>query len=200
MGQRRMPFGVTPVPEVALHGGAGCFVYADGVGQVRRTMRIYYASPQADVRDAPIVIAMHGVNRAAAEFRDSMAAQCTRNGQIVLVPEFDTGQFPDVHAYNFGGVRRPPPGNTVLPREQWNFGLLDRVFEYVRDAIGSSTLQVHSSHCAPSHLLRLLPLTLPSQQTVVPICCQISPPSIRSAWEASISMTDICEGILGVAW
>lgn len=149
------------MPEMVLYGGAGCFVYADGAGQVRRTMRIFYACPPTDVRAAPIVIAMHGVNRAAAEFRDSMAAQCARNGQIVLVPEFDTGQFPDVHAYNFGGVRLPPPNNTVLPREQWNFGLLDRLFEHVRDAIGSgrSSFSLFGNSAGAQFALRYLALT-----------------------------------------
>ena len=65
--------------------------------------------PASGVRDAPIVIAMHGMDRAAAGFRDVMTAQSIRNGQIVLVPEFDAHQFPDFYAYNFGGVRLPPP-------------------------------------------------------------------------------------------
>jgi len=54
------------------------------------------------------------------------------------VPEFDPDQFPGVHAYNFGGVRRPPPDDTVLPRDHWSFGVIDRLFHHVRDASGSS--------------------------------------------------------------
>lgn len=140
---------------------AGSFVYADGIGQLRRRIRVFFACPPTDVRDAPIIIAMHGVDRAAAEFPDSMATQSARNGQIVLVPEFDTDQFPDVHAYNFGGVRLPPPSNTVLPREQWNFGILDRLFEHVRNAIGSSrsSFSLFGNSAGAQYLLRYLALT-----------------------------------------
>jgi len=99
---------------------------------------VFYSCPQSGVRDAPIIIAMHGIDRAAAEFRDLMASQCARNGQIVLVPEFDTHQFPDFYAYNFGGVRLPPPSNTVLPRKRWNFAIIDRLFAHVRDSIDSN--------------------------------------------------------------
>ena len=48
---------------------------------------------------------MHGIDRAAAEFRNVMAPQAARNGQMVLVPESDIHQFPDFYSYNFGGVR-----------------------------------------------------------------------------------------------
>ena len=124
--------------ESRLREGAGFFVYSDDAAQARRAIRVFYSCPQSGVRDAPIVIAMHGMDRAAAEFRDVMTAQSIRNGQIVLVPEFDAHQFPDFYAYNFGGVRLPPPCNTVLPREHWNFGTIDRLFAHVRDSIGSN--------------------------------------------------------------
>ena len=80
---------------------------------------------------------MHGLDRAAADFRDVLAGQAERNGQIVLVPEFDAEAFPDVYAYNFGNVRNfAPPSPTVLPRSLWNFGIIDRLFHYVRLSLG----------------------------------------------------------------
>ena len=104
---------------------------------------------------------MHGMDRAAAKFRDVMAAQSTRNGQIVLVPEFDAHQFPDFYAYNFGGVRLPPPSNIVLPREQWNFGTIDRLFAHVRDSIGSSrrSFGLFGNSAGAQYVLRYLALT-----------------------------------------
>ena len=106
-------------------------------------------------------MAMHGLDRAAAEFRDLLAPQAERNGQIVLVPEFDADQFPGIHAYNFGGVRLPPPDNTVLPRDRWNFGIIDRLFHYVRHAIGSSrdTFGLFGNSAGAQYVLRYLALT-----------------------------------------
>ena len=93
--------------ETLLRDSAGFFVYSDPAAQAHRAIRVFYSCPRSGVRDAPIIIAMHGIDRAAAEFRDVMAVKSARNGQIVLVPEFDTHQFPDSYAYNFGGVRLP---------------------------------------------------------------------------------------------
>jgi dienelactone hydrolase len=125
--------------KFTLAEGAGSFVFHDdGAVPSPRSMRVYSFCPRSSHRYTRIIVAMHGVDRAAAEFRDLLAPQAERNGQIVLVPEFDPDQFPGVHAYNFGGVRLPPPDNTVLPRDHWNFGVIDRLFHHVRHAIGSS--------------------------------------------------------------
>jgi hypothetical protein len=120
-----------------LHEGLGSFVFSHDAAAVRPSIRVYFFRPKSSVRDARIVIAMHGLDRAASNFRDVLVEQAERTGQIVLVPEFDAAQFPDVYAYNHGNVRRPPPNETVFPRDLWNFGIIDRLFEHVRTAVGS---------------------------------------------------------------
>jgi hypothetical protein len=147
--------------ETLFRNSAGDFVYSDRAAQESRAIRVFYSCPRSGVRDAPIIIAMHGIDRAAAEFRDAMAAQGVRNGQIVLVPEFDTQQFPDLYAYNFGGVRLPPPSNTVLPREHWNFGIVDRLFEHVRVSICSNrrSFGLFGNSAGAQYVLRYLALT-----------------------------------------
>ena len=114
--------------NLRLHDGAGHFVFSDGAAGARQSIRIFYFCPRSSVRDARVIIAMHGLDRAAAECRDVLAGQAERNGQIVLVPEFDAEAFPDVYAYNYGNVRLAPPSSTVLPRDFWNFGIIDRLF------------------------------------------------------------------------
>jgi hypothetical protein len=123
-------------------------------------MRIFYSCPQTDVRDAPIVVAMHGMDRAAEEFRDVLAGRTTRNGQIVLVPEFDIRQFPDHYAYNYGGVRLPPPSTGVLLRQDWNFGLVDRLFQYVRHGVASqrTAFSLFGNSAGAQYVLRYLAL------------------------------------------
>lgn len=122
---------------LALGTGVGSFQYVDAVGGTLRTLRVHAICPNEGLSDAPIVIAMHGLDRKAADFRDLLVAPALRNQQIVLVPEFDPEQFPGVYAYNFGGVRLAPPDNRVLPRVQWTFSLLDRMFAHVHAGIGS---------------------------------------------------------------
>jgi len=146
---------------MVMYDGAGSFAFADDEGGVRRTLRVFYFQPKAAMRDSRIVVAMHGLDRKAAEFRDVMAGPAERNGQIVLVPEFDLKQFPDHFAYNFGDVRLAPPSTTVLPREAWNFGLIDRLFQRVRALTGSTakSFGLFGNSAGAQYVLRYLALT-----------------------------------------
>jgi hypothetical protein len=84
------------------------------------------------------VIAMHGFDRAAFDFRNVWLDTAKRLGLFGLVPEFDIEAFPDAHSYNYGNVRRPPPDNTPNPRDVWNFGIIDRLFAGVKAATRSN--------------------------------------------------------------
>ena len=66
--------------ERQLHEGLGPFVFSDAAAPT---------CPKAIARDARIVVAMRGFDRAASDFRDVLASQADRSGQIILVPEFD---------------------------------------------------------------------------------------------------------------
>ena len=147
--------------NLRLHEGAGTFIFSDAAAGARRFIRIFYFRPQSSVRDARIVIAMHGLDRAAAEFRDVLVGQAERNGQILLVPEFDAEAFPGAHSYNYGNVRLAPPSPTVLPRNLWSFGIIDRLFRYVRTSLGSNreTFGLFGNSAGSQYVLRYLALT-----------------------------------------
>jgi hypothetical protein len=146
--------------RVPLDQGAGSFLFSDDAAGMRRSIRVFYFCPHQS-RNARLVIAMHGFDRAAAKFRDVLAGQAERNGQIVLVPEFDTKQFPDAYAYNFGGVRRPPPSETVCSRDIWNFGIIDRLLQHVRASVGPvrHTVGMFGNSAGSQYVLRYLALT-----------------------------------------
>lgn len=112
-----------------LQKGCGSFVFDDPIR--RAGVAVHYFYPDHDVTVAPIVMAMHGVDRVATDVRDAMAKASERHGQIVLVPEFDANQFPGLAAYNFGGA------GSDVPREAWTFAIIDRLFAYVRSALNS---------------------------------------------------------------
>jgi hypothetical protein len=144
-----------------MQSGTGSFVFSDRAIPAGGAIRVFYFCPRSDVRNAPIIIAMHGLDRAASSFRDILTDSATRNGQIVLVPEFDVHQFPDVYAYNFGGVMLSPPGNRVFPRQDWNFGIVDRLFQHVRQLIDSNrtTFAMFGNSAGSQYVLRYLALT-----------------------------------------
>jgi hypothetical protein len=183
-----------------LREAAGFFLFSDRAAGADRTLRVFYSCPPSGVRDAPIVIAMHGMDRAAAEFRDVMAVRSRHNGQIVLVPEFDARQFPDFHAYNFGGVRLPPPSSTVLPREHWNFGIVDRLFAHVRESIGSSrkSYGLFGNSAGAQYVLRTLALTEASAvETAVAANCGVYMlPDLTVDYPVGMGGLDLDEGDL----
>ena len=186
--------------EDLLCDSVGFFLYSDRAGQAHRAIRVFYACPPSGIRDAPIIIAMHGMDRAAAEFRDVMAAGSMRNGQIVLVPEFDVHQFPDFYAYNCGGVRLPPPSNIVLPRKHWNFGIIDRVFAHVRDSIGSNrgTFGLFGNSAGAQYVLRYLALTeAPAVDAAVAANCGVYMlPDLSAEYPIGMGGLDLDDGHL----
>lgn len=153
--------GSTLMSNLRLREGAGFFVFSDDAAGTRRSLRVFYFLPQSSSRDAQVVVGMHGLDRAAAEFRNSLAGQAERNGQILLVPEFDAEAFPDVYAYNYGNVRLAPPSLTVLPRTLWNFGIIERLFRDVRVCVGSNrdTFGLYGNSAGSQYVLRCLALT-----------------------------------------
>lgn len=118
--------------------GIGCFVFPDRAAPVDGAVRVFYSCPTSGVSDAPIIIAMHGRDRAAEALRGALAQCAFRTAPVILAPEFDFRQFPDAYAYNFGGARYPPPNDLFLPRSEWNFGLIDRLFHCVRRSARSN--------------------------------------------------------------
>jgi hypothetical protein len=146
--------------ESLIHPGTGFFAFSDSAVPASGSIRIFYSCPQSGVGDAPIVIAMHGLDRAAAAFRDVLVPQASCNRQLVIVPEFDAQQFPDVFAYNFGGVRRRPPNNILSPRDQWNFHAIENLFQHIRVLLRSNqrTFGLLGNSAGSQYVLRYLAL------------------------------------------
>ncbi|MFL4974719.1 MAG: alpha/beta hydrolase [Microvirga sp.] len=82
-----------------------------------------------------MVIAMHGLDRAASDFRDCWIGAADRLGLLVVVPEFDREAFPTIESYNYGNVR--DSNGTVSPRELWSFAIIERLFAFVANKTGS---------------------------------------------------------------
>lgn len=146
--------------ELELHEGLGSFVFSDAAAP-SGSLRVFFFCPEPGAGHSRIVVAMHGFDRAASDFRDVLARQARRSGQIVLVPEFDKGQFPDAYAYNYGNVMGQQSREAPGPRSLWNFGIVDRLFEGVRDAVGSQqkSFGLFGNSAGAQFVLRYLALT-----------------------------------------
>jgi poly(3-hydroxybutyrate) depolymerase len=103
------------VEDLRLKAGTGSIVFPYYAAGSRGSIRVFYFRPEAAGADPPVVIAMHGFDRAASDFRNVWLEPAERVGLFVLVPEFDVEAFPEAHSYNYGNVRRPPPNNALNP-------------------------------------------------------------------------------------
>ncbi len=146
--------------DLRIDEGVGSFVFRDTAAGARGALRVFSFRPRAPVRDLRIVIALHGLDRAAAAFRDVLAGAADRCGLIVLVPEFDVAAFPDHYAYNYGNAVLAPPAMTVMPRSRWSFGVIERLFAAVKAALGSDreTVSLFGNSAGAQFVLRYLAL------------------------------------------
>jgi hypothetical protein len=140
---------------------AGSFIFRDLAAGTRGSIRVFYARPKSIGHDTRVVFAMHGFDRAAAEFRDCWLDHAQRLGLLVMVPEFDAEAFPGAYGYNFGNARSPDPHGAMVPRSLWNFGILDRVFEQARVSLGlrQKTFGFFGNSAGGQYVLRYLALT-----------------------------------------
>ena len=117
--------GAPPLPAATLAPSAGRFE----VSQDGKTMPVWYYLPEAAVADAPILIAMHGVNRDADRYRDEWLPHARRYGFILVAPEFSNAPFPGSDGYTLGG------GGA--------FGFIEPVFDAIKAATGNRSERYH---------------------------------------------------------
>jgi hypothetical protein len=143
-----------------LKTGAGWFKFEDRAGGRRGYVRVFYYIPERINPTSRVLIALHGLDRVAAGFRDGFIAAADRFGKIVIVPEFDIEAFPGVFAYNYGNVVTAPPNSRPNAREEWNFGLIDRLFLAVKSAanIQSQTFDLYGNSAGSQYVLRYVAL------------------------------------------
>lgn len=121
---------------ICLEEGDGRFVYADPGHATGKRIAVWYRRPAGFDADTPILIALHGQDRAAGFFRDCWSPYADRAPCLVLVPEFDERTFPGGNAYNYGNIRSAD-STRLNPRNLWSYTILDRIFDRVRAATGS---------------------------------------------------------------
>ena len=147
--------------RLQLTTGAGWFKFEDRAGGERGYVRVFCYVPERIQPASRVLIALHGLDRVAAGFRDEFITAADRLGKIVIVPEFDIEAFPGVYAYNYGNVVTAPPNSQPTVREEWNFGLIDRLFLSIRNdaRIQSEKFDLYGNSAGSQYVLRYVALT-----------------------------------------
>jgi pimeloyl-ACP methyl ester carboxylesterase len=145
----------------ALIGPGACnFRYVDDRSSTEKVLTVWYYCPlHISAAIAPIVFVMHGVKRDAHYYRDNWRDAAERFGFLLLCPEFAKPDYPFV-AYQLGNL--VDGAGEPLPEEEWTLGLIERLFDFVREATGNPSEQYRIyGHSAGAQFVHRLALFVP---------------------------------------
>jgi len=95
-----------------------------------RMLILHAARPSGWNPGLPVLFVHHGVARNGRDYRDSWLPHVERAGMLVISIEFPEASFPEYLWYNFGNIRAAD--GTPTPRDQWTFGVDQRLFDALR--------------------------------------------------------------------
>ena len=111
--------------------GTGCFSFADE--PTGKSLTVRYHRPAGSGAETPLVLLLHGSDRAAAYFLTCWSEHADKYGFVLAAPEFDDRAFPGGEAYNYGNVQSADgPEGTFNPPHLWTYAILDRLLDCIR--------------------------------------------------------------------
>ena len=120
---------MTDLPKLAANAGANQLDYTDPAFPGRRLV-LHSARPRDWNPRMPVVIVHHGVGRNGSSYRDYWLPLVDAARVLAISVEFPEASFPEYLWYNFGNLHRKD--GTPNPREQWTFGIDERLFSALR--------------------------------------------------------------------
>jgi len=96
-----------------------------------RALLLHCARPRRYDPSTPVLLVHHGVGRNGADYRDYWLRMVDEIGVLAIAIEFPEESFPDYLWYHFGNLH--DAGGTPNPREQWTYGIDERLFAALRE-------------------------------------------------------------------
>jgi poly(3-hydroxybutyrate) depolymerase len=182
---------VTARADARLETGTGSFVFQFLAAGKPREIVVWYHYPAAAQADAPIVFVMHGTSRTAQNYRKYWIPFAEAQNFVLLVPEFSREQFP--RDYN---VERMTLGDgTRVPRSQWPYAAIERIFDAVREGNGlrARTYDIYG-HSAGGQFVHRLVLLMPEARFRVAVAANsgwYTMPDLAIAYPYGLAGTDV---------
>lgn len=114
--------------------GAGFFEFKYQFTTGEEPIKIHYFVPTNKASDSEVLVVLHGLNRNAVVFRNTMQDIAEERNAILIVPEFSEERFPGASGFNFGNVytngNNPTFGGLNLETD-WSFSIIEPLFDYV---------------------------------------------------------------------
>lgn len=97
------------------------------VPQTGKKMEVFSYQPPGANANTPVVFVLTGLNRNAAEYRDSWVENAKKNKLIVIAPLFSEADYPSNDGYNLGNIENAKT-HQVNPKGEWAFTVIDDLF------------------------------------------------------------------------
>ena len=114
---------------LVAHAGANDAPYEDP-HLPDRIIMLRSARPQRYSSATPVLFVHHGVQRNGGDYRDYWLPLVDAAQLLVIVPEFSWSAFPHGRWYNYGN--RVDADGRAKPRNEWTYGVPERVFATLR--------------------------------------------------------------------
>jgi hypothetical protein len=96
-----------------------------------RALLLHSARPRRYDPSTPVLLVHHGVGRNGADYRDYWLRMVDEIDVMAIALEFSEESFPDYLWYHFGNLH--DEGGIPNPREQWTYGIDERLFAALRE-------------------------------------------------------------------
>ncbi len=151
-----------------LADGTGSFSFP--IGANKKPLEVFVYQPAGTDANTPIIMAMTGIDRNAASFRNDWIKVADQYHFRIVVPRFTEQDFPGSYGYPLGNIQDPKT-HRRLPKAQWGFTLVNDIFSAMRQQHLTTQSQYYlfgsSAGCQFVH--RMLTL-LPQAQVKAAIC------------------------------
>ena len=112
----------------------GMVTYACKGAYAGKSINIYYHIPDGNIKNMPVQIIMHGMNRNGDKYRDDWKKLADKYGFIVLAPQFSEDEF-SKDAYQRGNVTNE--SGAFVSQDLMIYPIISEVFHYFIDHSGS---------------------------------------------------------------
>lgn len=139
--------------------GEGSFPFVPNTKRPQHELTVWTYRPEDFGPTSPIVFVMHGVKRNAKTYRDNWVPHSRKAGFLLLVPEFSEKEYPG-ETYSQGNLR--DKSGKELPREEWTFSIMERLFDRVKAMTGTRVERYHLyGHSAGGQFVHRFVLFMP---------------------------------------
>ncbi len=121
--------------------GSGSLIFTAYSPLANKPVQVFYHIPSTANNFSPVLMVFHGADRNASYSRDELISSSDKLGFIVIAPEFSDTYYPNADQYQMGNLfvdGDNPTANTLNDEKYWTFSVIDTVFYFMKNKMGSS--------------------------------------------------------------